>query len=452
MSVQLFNNGCPEHISSDYRVEITENGTAMNAVCQQAKVRERLVDEGYMREFVRIMSYCLFTADFSSPLTVRVTPSSPFRTCRVRPETAGVTVRSDCVEIRLEKPARLSVEFDENVHNNLFLFADAAEADRKPAEAENLICYEPGVYDAGEIVLTEGQTLYLAGGAYVYGHVTAKGDNITICGEGVLSGEKLNHDVNKPRRQLISMTHCKNPVVRDVTLLDSPGWTLCTTWCRNVTIDNIKEICWNENSDGLDICGTSDVLITNVFLRNADDNISVKGRKPSGDSDGDCRNIICRDCVFWCDKAHNMLIGPEADAERDCVFEHITFDRIYCPYHFEYSETYQGVMAIFCADNCAIRDISWSNITVEDIVYGRLISIIYTTVFAKCYGRSVDNIRFSHIDYRGRRMFLDRIRGLDENHRVTNVTLEDVSVCGVKQTGEDNNFRINGFTDDIRFC
>lgn len=48
-------------------------------------------------------------------------------------------------------------------------------------------------------------------------------------------------------------------------------------------------------------------------------------------------------------------------------------------------------------------------------------------------------------------MFLDRIRRPDETHRVTDVTMEDVSVCGVKQT-EDNTFRINEFTDGIRFC
>ena len=41
-------------------------------------------------------------------------------------------------------------------------------------------------------------------------------------------------------------------------------------------IDNIKEIGWIMNSDGMDFICCRDVLVENTFQRNYDDNVTIK--------------------------------------------------------------------------------------------------------------------------------------------------------------------------------
>ena len=110
-------------------------------------------------------------------------------------------------------------------------------------------------------------------------------------------------------------------------------------------IDNIKEIGWIMNSDGMDFICCRDVLVENTFQRNYDDNVTIKAFNATPEyiashtntdgsySDGaiwmvaglrdfEVCNYEIRNCVFWADKAHNMLVGPEA---RGIAFRNIRF-------------------------------------------------------------------------------------------------------------------------------
>ena len=87
------------------------------------------------------------------------------------------------------------------------------------------------------------------------------------------------------------------------------------------------------------------MLVENTFQRNYDDNVTIKAFNatpeyiashpmPDGSySDGaiwmvaglrdfEVCNYEIRNCVFWADKAHNMLVGPEA---RGIAFRNIRF-------------------------------------------------------------------------------------------------------------------------------
>ena len=153
------------------------------------------------------------------------------------------------------------------------LFIGTPETELPAPDAVGVRYFGPGVHDVGKIELSSGETLYLHGDAVVYGHIFAQGDDIRILGRGVLTGEHLNHDCNKHREQLLRATGCHHLTIDGVILLDSPAWTVCAAHCSHLTITDMKQICYNPNSDGFDICSCEDVLIRDCMVRNFDDNI-----------------------------------------------------------------------------------------------------------------------------------------------------------------------------------
>ena len=369
---------------------------------------------------------CLFSHDFAAPAEITVRPDFPAKSARVRPETDFVFENGE-VRLTLAAPAKFSVEFDGDLFGNLHVFA---EQKKEYAPRGDVIAFPEGEHDAGVIELKEGQTLYLEEGAYVRGVVKAQGNGIRVCGCGVLCGSDFEHDDRKPREMLFCAKHCKDLVIEDVFMLDSPSWTLCCIGCENVKIENVKQICHARNSDGLDICASSHVRIENCFLRNYDDNISVKAK--AGEIAGDCRDISMKNCILWGDCAHSMLIGPESDPAAENIYENIVFENIRVLEHKEYHELYQGVMAIFAADNAVIRNIFWKDIEIDRIEYGRPFSFRFTEAYASTVGKSIENIVMKNIVCRAPVHGCGVALGQDETRRVSRVTLENMIVAGKK--------------------
>ena len=67
-----------------------------------------------------------------------------------------------------------------------------------------------------------------------------------------------------------------NVDIDGITMLNSPGWTVVLLDCDTVNIHDLKQVCWRNGSDGIDLVGTSHVRIRDCFLRNNDDNIVIK--------------------------------------------------------------------------------------------------------------------------------------------------------------------------------
>ncbi len=410
------------------RYAVTVNGEEKKVLSAPVKNAYFYGNERYFD--MEEMGVCLFSHDFDCAAEIVIRPQFEAKSVRVRPETE-FTFENGAVCLRLEKGGKYSVEFDNDIYRNLFLFV---EEKHDFAVSGEVIRYTAGVHDAGKIVLKAGQTLYLEEGAYVNGYVLAGGDDIRICGYGVLCGSDFEHDDTKPREMLVRAERGRNLCVEGVFLLDSPSWTLCVAGYDGVVIDNVKQVGSARNSDGLDICASENVVITNCFLRNYDDNISIKARV--GSVSGDCRNIVMRDCVLWSDCAHNMLVGPESDPAEENVYEHIVFENIRVLEHKEYHELYQGVMAIFAADNAVIRDVRWENIDVDFISYGRLFSFIYTEAYASTVGKKIENIVMRNVVCRTPVNGCGVLKGEDEERNVENVLIENMTIATKKITNQ----------------
>ena len=432
-----------DEVFERYKIKISENGKDYFANCQVAPVKKRLKSDSYVRDYVNLMSYCRFETDFLHPITVCVYPSFKFTRCEIEPYCTN-KIGDGFVKITITKPTALVITFDGNRFENLLLSAEEY-CEEPDTNDKNIIYFGKGVHDVGEIVVSDGQTLYLEGGAYIYGNIVCQGNDITVCGKGTLCGSKMNHDVNKPRKHLFAASHCRNLTIKNIMLLDSPTWTLSLYDCHGVVVDGIREICRNENSDGIDVCISSEVEIKNVFLRNWDDNISFKCRDHTG-KNAFCKNALVKNCVLWADKAHNMIVGPEGTASAESVFDNIVFSDIKVLNSAELMFP-QGCMCILCADNAVVKNVVFKNIEVYHIQSGRLVNILYTDWFANCLGKKIDNITFEHIRCYASEPMLSRVFGQSDNLRVTGVQFIDFSVNGKLQTEKDNTICKNGFAE-----
>jgi hypothetical protein len=256
--------------------------------------------------------YGFATFDFSGTAVIRVTSSQSLAKAQVQPSRFEVRVeRNSDREITLtaEAPFRISVERDGR-QNPLLLFGNAPEIDVPRPGDPNVVYFAPGVHRPGKITLTDGQTLYLAGGAVVKGCVHAKGTNITIRGRGVLGGEESPR-FQGPGRYLLDCQDCQQLTVRDIVLRNPWSWTFVTWNCDGVVIDNVK-ICGSLmiNDDALDLVNTQNATVRNCFFRTQDDSIAIKGLAKMSRP---CENILIEDCEFWTDVANIFRIGYECE-------------------------------------------------------------------------------------------------------------------------------------------
>ena len=170
--------------------------------------------------------------------------------------------------------------------------------------------------------------------------------NIAITGEGTIDGEgskiwnsfkakegadkmltrEMNH-ANVPiverkfgdghflRPQLIQFFKCKNILVENIKIEDSPFWCLHLLKSQSITVRGLKYKAFNKNNDGIDPEYAKDVLIENIAFDNADDNIAIKaGRDHEGraNSETPSENIIIRNCNFK--GLHGVVLGSEMSA------------------------------------------------------------------------------------------------------------------------------------------
>jgi len=292
-----------------------------NALCSNADEHHGYIwnDWNNSRALRDTMCYAIFEAPFDGPVKMKIQKrSGSIGSVDIRPSTYNIAASMDDDIIEFTIPSyeqrKLSVEFDGDRYHNLFLLPYRPDTN-KPS-GNGVIYYGPGQHNAGTITLSEGQTLYIDYGATVYGEVVVNGSNCTIAGHGVLSGQKLRHwgetysygdilvNCNPDRAALTGLT------IKDITMIDSPSWTVSVYNYSDVTIDGINQISWILNGDGIDIVCSNDVEVKNCFLRNYDDCITLKVRH-NADPVCELYDVHVHDNLIWNDYAGGIMIGVE---------------------------------------------------------------------------------------------------------------------------------------------
>lgn len=217
-----------------------------------------------------------------------------------------------------------------------------------PEGCELIFSADPLDYLPGEPTVWEGTELFNYASFIRSYHC----NNIAITGKGIINGNaKTGFAQMRPQRSaqqdtlrqmgidlvpvrdryfgersilppnMIEPFGCKNILIEDVTILDSPYWIIHPLFCDNVTVRRVTIDSWNRNNDGCDPEYTTNVLIEDCVFNTGDDAIAIKaGRDQDAWRIGQkTANIIIRNCEFS-SKCNGLCIGSEMAAGVENVY------------------------------------------------------------------------------------------------------------------------------------
>lgn len=190
-------------------------------------------------------------------------------------------------------------------------------------------------------------------------------EHITICGGGTIDGNvaaftpgwntKKPFTWTSPSERLftpmIEIADCRDVRIHDVTITNAPGWDCHLAVCDRVWIEGVHLInyLYAGNSDGFDIDGCHDVMISNCRIETGDDCIVLK----SFPKTRSCERITITNCIL-----KTMCAALKIGTETWHDFRRITFSNSVV---YESSRAFQ----ITSFDGGSIEDIAVANITVD---------------------------------------------------------------------------------------
>jgi polygalacturonase len=123
------------------------------------------------------------------------------------------------------------------------------------------------------------------------------------------------------RPQFVQFNRCRNVLMEDIRIVDSPFWVVHPYLCRDVVIRRVQIKAHGHNNDGVDPEMSQNVLIEDCVFDQGDDAISVKsGRDQDAWRIGvPSRNIVMRNCRIK--NGHQLMaIGSELSGGVENVF------------------------------------------------------------------------------------------------------------------------------------
>jgi polygalacturonase len=265
------------------------------------------------------------------------------------------------------------------------------------------IVIPPGEFLTGALFLKDHIELHLAAGAVLkfsdqqadYFVVTSRWEgvarevyasclyaensrHIAITGFGTIdgNGEKWWHLFRNerekllyPRPKLISLDGCENVSIKDVTLINSPSWTVNPICSNNITIDNIKihNPQDSPNTDGIDPESCMNVRISNCHIDVGDDCIAIKAGTEDTAERVACENITITNCTMV--HGHGgVVLGSEMSGNirnvtiSNCVFQ----------------DTDRGIrLKSRRGRGGVVEDIRVSNIVMEGVICPFILNLYY---------------------------------------------------------------------------
>ncbi|MFJ8357265.1 glycosyl hydrolase family 28 protein [Streptomyces sp. NPDC093984] len=367
------------------------------------------------------------TFDFQGTVEVAVTSSKgTIGSARIRPLSYGTrfTVDGATVSFTLTEPRNLSIEVDGDIFNNLQLHANPIETHVPDPDDEDVVYFGPGLHKTTNNVLTvpSGKTVYLAGGAVLTSQVAFQNvQNARLRGRGVL--------YNSPSGVLVE--YSENIEIDGVMVLNpSSGYAATIGQSKQVTIRNFHAYSHGQWGDGIDVFSSQDVLIDNVYMRNADDCIAIYAHR--WNYYGDCRNITVRNSTLWADVAHPINVGTHGNTDKPETIENLVFSNIDILDHREPQMNYQGCIALNPGDSNLVSNVRAQDIRVEDFRWGQLINmrVMFNTSYNTSVGRGIDGVYIKNLSYNGTHANPAIMVGYDADHVIKNVTFQNLVING----------------------
>lgn len=415
-----------EPLSTDFTVGINQTDVPvyLAAVATADPARRAKISTPDTASFRDHTSFVTF--DMGESVTVTVTCPKAVESVKLLPSSSGITpvVSGNRVTFTIPKPQPLELEVNGDWVHGLQVFANPMGSNPPNPNDPNMIYFGPGIHHITDLKVGSGKTVYVAGGAVIYGQsnpavrggavIYLDGNNIVLRGRGVVDGSLCPFHT----RNLIAITGT-NVLLEGVVLRDSSTWTVPIRHSANVTVNNIKLFGYRGNSDGIDICNSRDVTVERSYLRTMDDLIVVKTPDRNG---GESRDIKAKHCVLWNELAHALSIGAELRANVENV-------------HFSdcdviHDKGREWLLRVYHCDSADIHDVTFDNIRIEES--RRLISLwIGKAVWSRDPERGhIENVTFRNIRAVGPNPSID-LKGYDSEHVVRDVRFENVVINGI---------------------
>ncbi len=123
---------------------------------------------------------------------------------------------------------------------------------------------------------------------------------------------QMVNDTANLRPHFLQFNRCKNVLLQDISIEESPFWVIHPYMSEHVTIRGVEVKAHGHNNDGVDPEMSSNMLIEDCVFDQGDDAIAVKaGRNQDAwRLNTPCKNIIIRNCLIK--NGHQLLaIGSE---------------------------------------------------------------------------------------------------------------------------------------------
>jgi hypothetical protein len=411
-------------VASDrYTVSVEQGGVAVDSFVYQTQARKPDTN--------RELDTSWSTFSFGGSVTVHVTSLGGDATgCIVRPGAAAIatTFVGGVCTFTLDRPKNISVEFEPNIHNPvlhpMLMFANPLEVDVPDPADPNVRWFGPGVHSPGSgQPIASGQTIYLAGGAWVDGAFIADGPvtDVAIKGRGVLSGlfmdtgnQALNKDV--PGMIDIAYRDSENLLVEGITLVDGPRFNV-RALADYTTVHNVKVMSWWFSTDG--VVGGNKSVIEDSFIKVNDDSIKLHW----GDT-------IARRNVLW-QLENGGTFNLSWNIHDDVQTFHVHDSDVIHAEHYLYEaeavfrsrHAGSGTLSRYLFDDIRVENANW-----------RLFYIVleHNKWFepAQGYG-AIEQLVFRNIHAQSEtHQRPNEIRGIDGDHQVRNVSLQNVYTDG----------------------
>lgn len=153
-------------------------------------------------------------------------------------------------------------------------------------------------------------------------------ERIGICGKGLIDGRGTKDNFpgeettgSTPGRPfIIRIIDCKQVVIRDVHMKDSPCWMQNYLNCDDLLIDGIHvENQANHNNDGIDIDSCRRVIVRNSFINAQDDAMCFKGA-----GQRTAEHILIENCQFY-STCNALKFGTDSQGDfRNVLVRNVT--------------------------------------------------------------------------------------------------------------------------------
>lgn len=457
-----------------YQLQINEVPVDIYA-CRVSKFPINQWWPGYQRPIEQTESAGFAYWDMKGSVKIEITTKKPVKQVVIRPLSLGIQadINAGKISFKLDSIIPLVVEMDGYHHalhlfpnriqdeimvakSNIYEHVDAYTQSHNGTPKSNICCpqcnycspqltnfpdnknsqlyyFGPGLHDIGTLQLKSNDSVYIAGGAVVYGSFIAdNADNITIWGRGILDGGHIQRADMRARAGFgcIHFRNSSNITIRGIILRDPNSWGCNIRGCQNVDISNLKFIgFWRYNSDGIDIWNSRDVSLKDCFIRAYDDAVVIRATGSNN------KRIHISHCVLWNDWGQSFVISARDNVRE---IEDITFKN----------------MNIIRASSCAmrignytganIRDVEYENVNVEiddwvprpkmqeskEELYipdqkDRYCPGLFC-VYITAPSGTIDHITYRNIQVIGNTNALSSFKGFDSEHTTGNVLIKNL--------------------------